>query len=143
MKTKRPCLRCGKEYLRLDHHFNNKNKCKVLYLDISYDDMIQNYKEYKIIYDKLLNNGKFKCDNCNKVYKYKRSLTCHQKTCSDNITMNMASNSNKNGNINFNFNSCPININITPVFTKMGHFYNFFYEYFFICPTACINKYLK
>ena len=32
---------------------------------------------------------------------------------------------------------------ITPIFTKIGHFYKFFYEYFFICSTACINKYLK
>jgi len=109
MSSKRECLRCGKEYVRLDSHMRNKNICKSLYLDISYDEMIENYDNY---YEEYLKIVVYKCEYCGKIYNYNSGLSKHKKNCKKKCkTSDIKKYNNINNNCN-NKQNIIINVNI-------------------------------
>lgn len=75
------CLRCGKEYSRLDKHLTAKNVCPSNYLDVSRELMIRKYnsllKEFNIVKEKEENY--YKCHLCNKHIKYQSNYSRHMK----------------------------------------------------------------
>jgi hypothetical protein len=95
------CLRCGRDYGRLDTHLKNKKPCKELFLHIPRESMISNYKKhYKDFI--LMTNGKeidsnktWICEYCNKKYSHRQSLLRHKKNHN-----NEQNNSNQTNNIN-------------------------------------------
>ena len=53
------CLRCGKKYNNyktLYSHYTKNKLCEVKYLDINYEEMRKNYREYYIIYGVIKEN---------------------------------------------------------------------------------------
>ena len=48
------CLRCGKEFVKLDTHIKKKYISDSNYLDITYEDMIKEYDKYYIDYIKIV-----------------------------------------------------------------------------------------
>ncbi len=105
------CFRCGNEFSRNDslkRHFNRKNICDAIYLDIDGKMILEKYDEYLIQYKLLLsknlvtisNNGgnnmdnnsdnnvkkvdtkhqrKFICEFCDKGFNHKNSYYVHKK----------------------------------------------------------------
>ncbi len=112
------CLRCGKNYQRLDHHLKSKRPCKIIYLDIPRDIMVKKYDEYYDVYvlkkstlkinDKIV---KVKCDQCGNEYSHNSSLSRHKKihinqtNITNNITNNTTNNNTTNNTTNINSNN--------------------------------------
>lgn len=91
MGKKRMCLRCGEIYSPslFDRHINRiKNKCKPVLLDISYQDIKDNYdKCLDLLVEKfaIKEMKTFTCKYCNSVYKHSPSLSRHKKECKDYV----------------------------------------------------------
>ena len=76
------CDRCGKDFTRLTSlrtHFNNKNLCKPLLKNISIEELKEKYK---------IQQGVYKCENCDKEYKTKDGKYKHKKKCLLNPIIN-------------------------------------------------------
>lgn len=79
------CLRCGKSYAKLKRHLDKKNICKSTFLDISPELILKDYDKYYdeyMIYKSNIKQGeekKWRCENCNKNYKYKNNYYRHKK----------------------------------------------------------------
>ncbi len=74
MKT---CLRCGKDFKRLDRHLTNQNPCKLKYLDLQPNEILKDYERYLVDFKKLLDE-KYQCEYCNKFYKSQSSYITHR-----------------------------------------------------------------
>ncbi len=72
------CLRCGKDFKRLDIHITKLNPCKLKYLDITYKEMIDKYDEYFEEYNKLISE-KYKCEYCGRIYTHSQTFYSHKK----------------------------------------------------------------
>lgn len=80
---KKTCLRCGNSYNRLDIHIKKKTICEATFLDIPYDNMIEEYDKHYDTYVKVVSsilNTKI-CNNCGKKYRHRSSLSRHKKLC--------------------------------------------------------------
>ncbi len=71
------CLRCGKEYVRLELHLARKKVCTVKYLDICGKEILNNYEELYKEYKKMIED-KFECENCGKLFNKCSSLSRHR-----------------------------------------------------------------
>ena len=108
MKT---CLRCGKEYKRLDIHLSKQFFCKVKYLNIEPQDMLNDYEKYYKNYEEILLK-KFQCEFCGNIYSHVQSYNRHKKNfCKNNPkqennnllqTINNTTNNNTNNTNNTN-----------------------------------------
>lgn len=84
-KNKKPCLRCGEEFIRLDNHLKGKKLCKVKYLDKSPQDILINYDEYYEEFCIRVKNKLYKCKRCSKAYKYSSGLARHNRDCKKTV----------------------------------------------------------
>lgn len=75
---KKLCLRCGKKFSRLDIHTQRKKQCEALRLNISYEDMKNEYDKYYKEYAEL---SQYKCDHCPKSYMHQSGLSKHKNKC--------------------------------------------------------------
>jgi hypothetical protein len=112
------CLRCGNFYSRLDTHLKSKNICDINYVNVKREEMIVNYDHYYKEYKLLCENRPWKCEYCNKNYKYQSSLSRHKSVHvavngNNNIIVNGDHNTinNTNNNINVNIENVNINLN--------------------------------
>lgn len=112
---KKKCLRCGKDYVRLDNHIKKKNICEAIYLNISYENMMENYNSYFKDFNTKLLSKLHKC-NCGKFFKYRSGLSRHKKNCNGNINNNTANDSTNIINNTYNTNNINININNENIF---------------------------
>lgn len=106
------CLRCGKEFSRLDKHLLSKNECPANYLDVSRELMIRKYdsllKDFKILKEKEENY--YKCHLCNKYIKYQSNYSRHMKKHKEqNNQNNVINNTNGTTNIITDSNNNTIN----------------------------------
>ncbi len=129
------CLRCGKNYVRLELHAKNKAICQVKYLDIDRIEMVNNYDNYLEDYKKLIVD-KFECENCGILFTRKSSYYRHKnhrcKMIPKNTTQPVSNDlqpiantvnnitNNNNNTINGNINNGTINTNITIVLKNFG-----------------------
>lgn len=107
------CVRCGKEFVRLDQHLQNKKICPVVYLDVCKEDIINNYNDVFSKYIELKKNGnkKSKCSMCDK-HLMSKNMSRHIKTVHNtyNIT-NISGNQIMGDQININMT---VNVNYRP-----------------------------
>lgn len=59
--------------------------CEAKYLDISYEDMKENYLKNCVEYCNLVIESRFSCTICGKLFNHNRSLSTHKKICSKKI----------------------------------------------------------
>ena len=111
------CLRCGKDYKMLDNHLQNKNVCKVKYMDISRDLMLIDYKDKLVEFlsiKKERSKKRWICEYCDKEYSYRTGLSRHKKIhINSSKTINITNNIINNiTNINNNTINNHIHIHI-------------------------------
>lgn len=107
------CLRCGKDFVRLDKHLSNKKVCNATHLDIPRERIIPEYStlinEFLKIQKKL--NSSVKCDYCGKVISKKSNMARHKKTHPTIIQQQINYNSTViNGDINIGTTTNVFNI---------------------------------
>lgn len=80
-RTKNTCLRCGKEFSRLNKHLNTKKECIPLYLNVDRNRIIPEYEklynEYEICIKKK--SLQVKCDICGITISRKSNLARHKR----------------------------------------------------------------
>lgn len=115
------CLRCGKKYSRLLRHLDSVN-CKARYLNITRDEMLDNYEVHLDRYKELLSN-KYACEYCNKLFSHKNHYYRHRKH-SCQVKKDQEANNIENTNINNVINNGTVNNgtinNITNNITNNG-----------------------
>jgi len=117
--TKKICLRCGQKFTKLKSHLSKKKTCESKYLDISMNNMLDNYSSLFVKYLEKVNENKFKCPNCEKYYTYQSGLSKHKKNCKSKFrVIKYPDNSDIDDNFgsfvdksNFNVNFISFNIN--------------------------------
>ena len=97
------CLRCGKNFVRLDKHLQNKIVCPANYLDIDREDILSNYDKFLIGFMDIKKSKKYKktCTFCGKMILSK-NLSRHIK--------NFHSNNDSTNNDSTNNNSTKDNL---------------------------------
>lgn len=112
------CLRCEKSFSRLDIHTKRKKICKRVKLDISYEDMMQNYDDYYMKY--FYKGGKYDCKHCLKSFSYQSGLSRHKKECKKSIILNSIIHNTENNDVE---NNDVENNVVPPMQTGIGNIY--------------------
>lgn len=121
MSDNKICPRCGIKVCKIRRHLLNRKKpCVIKYVDVSQEEILNNYDKYLQEYNIKVACGLYTCKDCKKTYKYRQSLYVHKKQCNsqnnDSIESNLIENNIQQLNIitNNNINIVedrPININ--------------------------------
>lgn len=92
--NRRTCLRCGKDYVRLDKHLKSKRVCDAIYLDIPQELVRDEYDLYYKDYYELILGKMHKCFKCGKSYKYASGLSKHKRCCNGSSSNSVFSHGN-------------------------------------------------
>ena len=125
MKT---CVRCGKEYTKLKKHLKNIKECSPIYLNISrnlllknfksYDDHLKDFAVYKYKKDNNIIDHYYECEFCGKKYSHKTTYYKHRKHNCPQLNNLINDTTTKNKHIINNINN--ININNVSNITNFG-----------------------
>lgn len=95
------CLRCGKDFVRLDKHLSNKKVCIAIYLDIQRERVIPEYStlinEFLKIQKKY--NDNIKCNECGKIISKKSNMARHKRIHMKKIEISNTNDFEKDENI--------------------------------------------